>query len=69
MVKIIKMKKFISALLFACAQATDYFTGRTVTNALEADKAKTVLLKDADNAEIWSIETMSSSGIPTETCA
>mgnify|MGYP000049757487 CR=1 FL=1 len=53
------MKKFISALLFACAQATDYFTGRTVTNALEADKAKTVLLKDADNAEIWSIETIS----------
>lgn len=53
------MKQFITALLAVAASATDYFEGITVQNALEADKVKTVLIKDSADTEIWSIETES----------
>ena len=40
-------------MLVLAANATDYFEGITLTNALEADKTAVVLLKDAADATIW----------------
>ena len=53
------MKQIFATMLVLAASATDYFEGITLTNAGEADKTAVVLLKDADDATIWSIETES----------